>query len=275
MNSPYDDLPLGKATDYVDRYDPGQLRSISRTLGREALGLPAQSALPFAGEDVWNAYELSWLEPDGRPRVAVGRLRIPCESPSIVESKSLKLYLNSLNMTVFADVAQVRDTLIQDLTRCVGAPVGVEVLAPEQWPETSRPAKGICIDTVPLPGMGADGQGDNLLRQGGGLLEERIYSHLLRSRCPVTGQPDWASLEICYRGRAIDHSALLAYIVSYRNHQGFHEQCIERVFLDIMARCRPEALAVTGCFLRRGGIDINPRRCHNLPLEHWYRWTRQ
>lgn len=269
-------LPLGRTSVYADRYDASLLCGIPRASGRAPLGLDAAAVLPFSGDDVWNAYELSWLDAHGRPRVAVAQFVVPCNSPNIIESKSLKLYLNSLNMTSYPDPQRLAATLRADLSACAGAAVEVAVLDRSQWPATTAP-EGVCIDDVPLTGTLVYQPDPDLLRCGPAAttVDETLCSHLLRSRCPVTSQPDWASLVIAYHGQAIDRAGLLAYLVSYRDHQGFHEQCIERIFMDLMARCKPESLSVTGYFLRRGGIDINPRRSHNRALPPWRRWTRQ
>ena len=252
------ELPLGKCVDYDAPYDPGLLFPIARASGREQLGL--SMPLPFGGCDIWNAYELSWLDPSGKPQVAWGEFRIPANSLNIVESKSFKLYLNSFNQHRFDDVATVTSTLRRDLSACVGVPLDITVHLPEQWAglQCVEP-QGTCLDDLsvqiehyqPAPG---------LLRVGPDRVTRKVYSRLLRSRCPVTGQPDWATLQIEYTGREIDPAGLLAYIVSFRLHQDFHEHCVERIFCDVLTHCAPEQLTVFARYLRRGGLDINPYR---------------
>lgn len=253
------DSPLGKSVAYDSAYDPGLLFPLARAPGRAGLQLPAQVAMQ--GWDVWNAYELSWLEPSGKPRVAWAEFWIPADSPHIVESKSFKLYLNSLNQHCFAAPAELKAVLERDLTHCLGAALEVRLHLPDSWGGLAlqEPA-GQCIDETvvaieqyrPAPQL--------LRRLSETVVEERLFSRLLRSRCPVTGQPDWATVQIDYRGAAIDHAGLLAYIVSFREHQDFHEQCVERMFADILQRCAPQQLTVYARYLRRGGLDINPYR---------------
>ncbi len=253
--------PLGKATEYQSHYAPQLLFPISRQTKRDELGIAAD-ALPFVGEDLWNAYELSWLNPKGKPVVAVGSFRVPADSPNLVESKSFKLYLNSFNQTPFADPESVRSTLVKDLSAAAGSPVEA-VLAPlDQQPGASIAyPEGVlldhldiaCTDYQPAPHLLT--VNDQARRT-----EETLYSHLLKSNCLVTGQPDWAMVVIRYRGHPIDRAGLLRYIVSFRNHNEFHEQCVERIFTDILRRCQPESLAVSARYTRRGGLDINPCR---------------
>jgi 7-cyano-7-deazaguanine reductase len=245
--------PLGHATSYPDRYDPALLFPVSRGPQREALGLGA--ALPFTGADVWTAYEHTWLDGRGVPRIAMLSLEVPFDSPFIVESKSVKLYLGSFAQTRFDDEASVLATVGRDLSAAAGAPVQVSVL---------REAR-----IAPLAGDSIDGEDvsadryevdPSLLRAGGASVAESLRSDLFRSVCPVTGQPDYASVSIAYRGARIDRGALLRYLVSYRLHAGFHEHCAERIFVDIASRCGCEALTVHARFTRRGGLDINPFR---------------
>lgn len=252
------DIPLGKPTSYPDGYDASLLVPIERAPARRAMGLGDE--LPFQGEDVWNGYEFSWLTPGGLPRVACLRLTVDAGSPRIVESKSMKLYLNGYASTAFDGVDAVRASLTRDLGEGFGAPVAVAL----------RP-----LDTLPpladLPGASLDDQdgltvsdyqrNPDLLPAGrGAVVHETVHTHLFRSLCPVTGQPDWASILIRYQGPAMDRAALLRYLVSYRNHQAFHEATVEQIFLDLKLRCACEHLLVAGYFLRRGGLDINPYR---------------
>lgn len=253
--------PLGQPAHYCDTYNPDLLFPIARQIKRDELGLRSDR-LPFVGEDLWNAYELSWLNPRGKPVVALATFRVPAESPRLIESKSLKLYLNSLNQSAYPDAATVAALIRQDLSAAAGAPVAVElelldgrptrrILAPP--PGESLDALDIAIDTYqPCP--------EFLSTVSGEVREETLHSHLLKSNCLVTGQPDWGCLVVRYVGAPIDRAGLLRYICSFRQHNEFHEQCVERVFCDILARCRPSALAVWARYTRRGGLDINPFR---------------
>ncbi|HEX6734086.1 MAG TPA: NADPH-dependent 7-cyano-7-deazaguanine reductase QueF, partial [Azonexus sp.] len=222
--------PLGKPTEYRATYAPELLYPIPRQLKRDELGLDA-ATLPFVGEDLWNAYELSWLNPKGKPVVAVGILRVPADSPNLIESKSLKLYCNSLNQTVFADAAAVTATLTADLSAAAGVPVAVDV-----QPLGERPAAaigypdGVLLDDLDIACDAYQPAPQLLAVTDGPVVEETLYSHLLKSNCLVTGQPDWAMVVIRYRGRPLDRAGLLRYIVSFREHNEFHEQCVERIF---------------------------------------------
>jgi len=252
--------PLGKPTEYHADYAPELLFPIPRQLKRDELGIAADS-LPFVGVDVWNAYEVSWLNPKGKPVVALARFQVPADSPSLIESKSFKLYLNSFNQTAFADTASVEATLLRDLSAAAGAPVSalIEVLGQQPQVETGYPT-GELLDDLDIE-CTAYQPAPELLRTGDGpVVEETLYSHLLKSNCLVTGQPDWAMVVIRYRGRPIDRAGLLRYIVSFRGHNEFHEQCVERIYCDIQRRCAPDVLAVYARYTRRGGLDINPFR---------------
>ncbi len=253
--------PLGQTTEYISRYAPELLFPIARQELRQRLGIEAP--LPFVGVDIWTAYEVSWLLPGGKPAVALAEFQVPCESPYMVESKSFKLYLNSFNQTAFDGVEQVRDTLASDLSRVCGAAVQVQLqslqAAARQQPLSAL--AGACLDDIPLRVERYTPAAELLsLDDSGAVVEETLYSDLLKSNCPVTGQPDWASVQVHYRGAAIDRASLLRYIISFREHQDFHEHCVERMFMDIQARCRPESLAVYARYTRRGGLDINPFR---------------
>ncbi|MET0379344.1 MAG: NADPH-dependent 7-cyano-7-deazaguanine reductase QueF [Spongiibacteraceae bacterium] len=258
---------LGQSVDYDAGYDPDLLFAIPRAPGRQQLGLSGE--LPFDGCDIWNAYELSWLHPSGKPAVAWAELRVPALSPNIVESKSLKLYLNSLNQMRFDSAEAVAAAIRRDVSACVVADVEVHVRLPALWSAfpIEEPA-GDCLDELDIT-VAAYTPCPELLQLVSGpvsdqvsdqLVTRRWFSRLLRSRCPVTGQPDWGTICIDYRGREIDPAGLLAYIVSFRQHQDFHEHCVERVFCDIHQQCAPDALTVSARYLRRGGIDINPWR---------------
>lgn len=252
--------PLGKPTEYRADYAPELLYPIPRQLKRDELCITADT-LPFLGEDLWNAYELSWLNPRGKPMVAVGTLRVPADSPNLIESKSLKLYFNSLNQTAFADTAKVIATLTRDLSAAAGAPVAVDVQPLGDQPQAAIDyPQGVRLDDLDVSCEAYQPAPELLAVTDGPIVEETLYSHLLKSNCLVTGQPDWAMVVIRYRGRPIDRAALLRYIVSFRNHNEFHEQCVERIFCDITRQCGPEALAVHARYTRRGGLDINPFR---------------
>lgn len=247
--------PLGKSSDYVDHYDAGLLFAIARSEARQALAITAE--LPFCGEDIWNAYELSWLNSGGLPQVAIAEIRVPADSQCLVESKSLKLYLNGFANSRFASADEVQAVIERDLSELLESHVAVRLMSLGQaFAETPV---GQCIDQQVLE-IDCYQVNADLLQTGDEVCAERLYSNLLRSRCPVTGQPDWATLSIDYRGPRIDQESLLRYLVSFRNHQGFHEQLVEQIFVDLVARCAPRELTVYGRFTRRGGIDINPWR---------------
>lgn len=256
-----DTILLGKAVAASRHYSPSVLYPVARQPGREALGVTA-TALPFFGVDVWHGYELSWLDARGKPVVGLGRFSVPCDSPNIVESKSFKLYLNSLNYTRFETAALLIQVLERDLGAVAGAPVGVEIMALDRAP-TMMPVvlDGILLDEIPLEVERFE-YDPALLRLAtmSATVEERLVSHLFRSNCPVTGQPDWASMRISYRGQAVDRASVLAYLLSFRDHQEFHEQCVERIFTDFRRYLAPAALCVEAFFTRRGGLDINPVR---------------
>ena len=261
--------PLGKATEYPSHYVPELLYPIPRQLKRSELGI-ADAALPFVGEDLWNAYELSWLNAKGKPVVAVGTFRVPATSPNLIESKSFKLYLNSFNQTAFASLEAVSAAMMRDLSAAAGAPVAVALEPLSQRPQAAIGIpEGSLLDELDITCDRYQPAPELLATLPGGPVEETLYSHLLKSNCLVTGQPDWAMVVIRYRGAPIDRAGLLRYIVSFRNHNEFHEQCVERIFTDIQQRCRPGALAVHARYTRRGGLDINPFRssdeCYGQP----------
>ena len=282
MNSPQHS-PLGQATVYLDQYDASLLFPIARAAKRVELGL--KGALPFLGADMWTAFELSWLNLRGKPQVALARFTVPCESPNIIESKSFKLYLNSFNNTRFVDADAVKARLRTDLSEAVwrdvekkaasdaaasvpGAPaiappsIGVTVLLPELFDrEPVYELDGLSLDRLDID-CSHDTPAPELLRvvPGESPVSEVLVSNLLKSNCPVTGQPDWASVQIRYSGAPLDQERLLQYLVSFRNHNEFHEQCVERIFMDIWTRCQPTRLAVYARYTRRGGLDINPFR---------------
>lgn len=250
--------PLGKTAAYRNTYAPELLFPVPRAAKRAEIGVG--DSLPFEGEDVWNAYEISWLNPRGKPVVAIGVFRVPATSPSLIESKSLKLYLNSFNGTILTGVDEARERMVLDLSAAAGGDVGVELFKLDEVRRETATLAGECIDEIDVSITEYEPAPENLGTTGTDEVTETLVSHLLKSNCLVTGQPDWATLYIRYRGRPIDRAGLLRYVVSFREHNEFHEQCVERVFVDVMARCRPSALAVWARYTRRGGLDINPFR---------------
>ena len=253
--------PLGKSSEYVSTYTPSLLFPIPRAAKWAELGLSADT-LPYKGVDFWNCFELSWLLPSGKPVVAIGEFSIPADSPNIVESKSFKLYLNSLNQTPFTDRQSLEATLREDLSAAAGKPVGVRIRSlGEVEAEGVVALPGVCIDELDISVSSYEHPRPELLRcDASRVIEESVHSHLLKSNCPVTSQPDWGSVVVEYRGAALDHASLLAYLVSFRQHSDFHEQCVERIFLDLQRLLAPEKLTVYARYVRRGGLDINPYR---------------
>lgn len=262
--------PLGKSSEYIDTYTPSLLFPIPRAGKWAELGLTAQS-LPYRGVDVWNCYELSWLLPSGKPVVAIAEFVIPADSPNIIESKSFKLYLNSLNQTVFANRDVLRDTLVADLSAAAGKPVGVRLRGLSEITDDGVvELPGLCVDELDIQVEGYAHPRPELLRcDRSRVIEESLHSHLLKSNCPVTRQPDWGSVAVEYRGAALDPASFLAYLVSFRQHSDFHEQCVERIFMDLKALLEPERLTVYARYVRRGGLDINPyRSTEDRPVEN-------
>jgi 7-cyano-7-deazaguanine reductase len=271
MNTP-EHSQLGKASAYVDQYDASLLFPLPRETKRQEIGI--RGSLPFLGADLWTAFELSWLNLKGKPQVALAHITIPCESTHIVESKSFKLYLNSFNNSRFATVDVVRDHIRDDVSAAIwhGGPVrsmaGVRLLTHELFDrEPVHELDGLCIDRLdvecelyqPAPQLLSAALNEQPV-------EETLMSRLLKSNCLVTGQPDWGSVQIRYSGPQIDQAGLLQYIVSFRNHNEFHEQCVERIYMDILQRCQPAKLSVYARYTRRGGLDINPWRTSHPQL---------
>lgn len=258
--------PLGRQTDYVSVYAPHLLFPISRVESRELLGI--DDTLPFYGVDIWTGYELSWLDLLGKPVVAVGEFFIPCNSEFIVESKSFKLYLNSLNQTRFENADEVEALIAKDLSATTNAEVQVKLVPLTASLRTKTHLSGIIevcgelLDELEVS-INTYHPAPELLTTEAGIVEECLVSHLLKTNCPVTGQPDWASIVIRYKGKKIQRENLLRYIVSFREHQDFHEHCVERIFSDIARICKPDALTVYARYTRRGGLDINPFRSSN------------
>ncbi|MBA1202059.1 NADPH-dependent 7-cyano-7-deazaguanine reductase QueF [Pseudomonas capeferrum] len=253
--------PLGKASEYIATYTPSLLFPIPRTAKWAELGVTAQT-LPWQGVDYWNCFELSWLLPSGKPVVAIGEFAIPADSPNIIESKSFKLYLNSLNQTPFESRQALQDCLVKDLSAAAGRPVAVRIRSlAEVEVQGIAPLPGRCIDELDVSVSNYERPQPELLRRDATrVIEETLHSHLLKSNCPVTGQPDWGSVVVQYRGAALDPASLLAYLVSFRQHADFHEQCVERIYLDLKRLLDPEHLTVYARYVRRGGLDINPYR---------------
>ena len=281
MNTP-EQSQLGKASAYVDQYDASLLFPIPRAGKRAEIGVA--SSPPFFGADLWTAFELSWLNPRGKPQVALAHITVPSESPNIIESKSFKLYLNSFNNTQFADAAEVQSRLRADLSEAAwrGAAqpsvVGVKLLLPEMFDrEPVHELDGLSLDRLDIECTRYTPAPD-LLRADTdeSPVDEVLTSNLLKSNCLVTGQPDWGSVQIRYSGPQIDQEGLLQYLVSFRNHNEFHEQCVERIFMDIWTRCQPTQLTVYARYTRRGGLDINPfRTSHPGTLPPNIRMARQ
>ncbi|QKJ88469.1 NADPH-dependent 7-cyano-7-deazaguanine reductase [Paramixta manurensis] len=256
-------LSLGKPTAYHDHYDASLLQAVPRSMNREPLGLYPDN-LPFHGADIWTLYELSWLNAKGVPQVAVGEVILQANSINLIESKSFKLYLNSFNQTKFADWGQVRQTLERDLSACAQGEVSVALFRLQEV--EGQPIghfDGYCIDEQDIEIERYQFNADYLANATHtDRVEETLVSHLLKSNCLITHQPDWGSVQIRYRGPRISREALLRYLVSFRHHNEFHEQCVERIFNDLMHYCQPEYLAVYARYTRRGGLDINPWRAN-------------
>ena len=265
MNTP-EQSQLGKSSTYVDQYDAALLYPIARRPKRDEIGLPV--TLPFFGADLWTAYELGWLNPRGKPQLAIARITVPAESTHIVESKSVKLYLNSFNNSVFADATAVQTRLREDLSAAIWpggnimSSVGVQLVLPQDFDkEPVHELDGLNLDRLDLECSHYQPAPELLTAQFNEVpVTETLASQLLKSNCLVTGQPDWGSVRISYTGPQIDQAGLLQYIVSFRNHNEFHEQCVERIFMDIWRRCKPSKLEVYARYTRRGGVDINPWR---------------
>lgn len=259
MNTPHDST-LGRETPWPTTYDPSLLFPIARAPARSELALGA--ALPFTGVDVWNAYELSWLGPDGKPRIALARFDVPAESPNLIESKSFKLYLGSFAAATMPDAAALQACLERDLAVVAAAPVTVVLTTPGEFATLRiETLSGECIDNTPVTITDYGPPQAAYLRADAACpVSETLVSRLFKSNCPVTGQPDWASVQVAYAGPRIDRAGLLRYLISFREHTGFHEQCVEQIFCDLQARCQPSTLTVYARYTRRGGLDINPWR---------------
>jgi 7-cyano-7-deazaguanine reductase len=270
---------LGQQSAYPNQYDPNLLFPIARSDNRSTLGLNLQSTPPFFGVDIWNAYELAWLNLKGKPQIALAEFIIPADSPNMIESKSFKLYLNSLNNTRFEDENQLRERLIADLSTAAGSKITTKINPTEAIAKKGmQEMGGVLLDRLDIeidPHIPAD---PHLLgvNEDFGPIEQCLVSHLLKSNCPVTGQPDWASVQIRYQGRPILEEGLLRYLIGFRQLGEFHEHCVETIFSDIKRYCKPDKLSVYARYTRRGGLDINPFRTdHNAPWPENTRHSRQ
>ena len=254
------DSPLGKAATYQTQYDPSLLFAMPRAPKRAELNI--SGSLPFFGMDVWNAYEVSWLNLRGKPQVAVASWQVPADSPNIIESKSLKLYFNAFNQSRLAGSDALLELLRADLSAGFGAPIQIQLTLSDSF-HTLKMGEldGLLLDRLDIE-VDRYAPDPSLLKadHSAALVEEKLVSHLLKSNCLVTGQPDWGSVQIHYVGAAIDQEGLLKYLIGFREHNEFHEQCVERIFVDILRQCQPQKLMVTARYTRRGGIDINPWR---------------
>ena len=259
-NTRLSQLTLGKSTDYADSYAPELLQAVPRSFNRQELGLNDEQ--PFYGCDVWHAYELSWLNDRGKPQVALARLIVPVESPNIVESKSLKLYFNSFNQTKISSQQSLEEMMLNDISQTVGSPIKIEIISPSAN-DFLKPVSltGDCIDDLDIDINDYSPNPELLkLEKASQYVTESLHSHLLKSNCLITNQPDWASVVIAYEGKQVDRESLLQYLVAFRQHNEFHEHCVERIFMDILRQCQPKTLSVHAMYTRRGGIDINPFR---------------
>ena len=259
-------LQLGKVSTYSNQYDATLLQGVPRSLNRDELSLD-QENLPFVGYDLWNLYELSWLNAKGKPIVATGQIQVPFDSDNLIESKSFKLYLNSLNQTQFNSPEDVKRTLEKDLTRCAKKKVMVSLQTDlENFLDKLGSFDGTCIDHLDIQ-IDSYQFSSAFLEDisGSEIVTETLYSHLLKSNCLITNQPDWGSIAISYTGKKLDQEKLLRYLISFREHNEFHEQCVERIYCDLMKFAEIETLCVDARYTRRGGLDINPlRRTHSF-----------
>ncbi len=259
--------PLGKSSAYVSEYDPAQLCPFPRQLKRDEIGVLTE--LPFSGADLWNAYELSWLNRKGLPQVAMARFSFACESPYLIESKSFKLYLNSFNQTILESRAELQRRLVEDLSAASGVAVEVELLLLSEAEPLLLSLPGDSLDELDIQIDSYRLQPEGLSADSRIQVSELLHSNLLKSNCLVTNQPDWGTVLIEYRGAKIDREVLLRYLVSFRQHNEFHEQCVERIFVDLQRYCQPQQLSVQAWYTRRGGLDINPFRtnCGQKPRQ--------
>ena len=269
----------GQATQYPDQYDPSLLFPIPRSENRLKLNIKPNQVLPFVGTDIWNAFELSWLNPKGKPQIALAEFQVPADSPNMIESKSFKLYLNSLNNARFEDEEALRETMIADLSAVAGSKISTRILSPEIAAKKGiQEMSGVLMDRldIEIDPQEISDPAMLVVNESFGPIEQCLVSHLLKSNCPVTGQPDWASVEIRYQGRPILEEGLLRYLIGFRQQGEFHEHCVETIFCDIKRQCKPEKLSVYARYTRRGGLDINPFRTdYNAPWPDNTRHARQ
>lgn len=266
-------LSLGKATEYREIYTPGLLQAVPRSMNRVELNLTTN--LPFSGTDRWNGYELSWLNPKGKPEVAIMRCEVPATSPNLIESKSFKLYLNSFNQSHFNSFKSVTEALTKDLSQCAGEEVKVMIFKAAEFSQMQiKSFDSVSIDDLDIEVKEYQLNPSNLTTSSE-FVEETLSSDLLKSNCLITNQPDWGSVCIRYQGRQINHEGLLRYLISFRQHNEFHEQCVERIFCDIMTNCKPNKLTVYARYTRRGGLDINPFRSNFEKIYNEVRLARQ
>ncbi|PHR64883.1 NADPH-dependent 7-cyano-7-deazaguanine reductase QueF [Pseudidiomarina marina] len=269
-------LNLGQPTQYPTHYDASLLQAVPRQLNRTPIGLEEGASLPFHGDDIWHGYELSWLNSLGVPQVAIAEFRVPCTSSNLIESKSFKLYLNSFNESRWNSWAEVQEQLAIDLSNCAGTSVAVRLDTLQQAQRMAfGDLPGHCIDEQSIEIDCYDYNPELLQLSSNNTVSETLHSHLLKSNCLITNQPDWGSVLIRYHGPAIDHAALLRYIISFRHHNEFHEQCVERLYMDIKSRLKPSQLTVYARYTRRGGLDINPFRSDFEPTPQSVRLSRQ
>ena len=271
-HNPLGHLTLGQVTEYSSQYQPSLLQAVPRALNRVPIGIE-DHALPFRGEDVWTGYEISWLNPQGLPQVAIGVFSVPATSSNLIESKSFKLYLNSFNQTRFANWSQVQQLMAADLSATAGAPVTVSLYKldafAEQFPVQQLVGENIDDQDVQIDSYVYDAS--LLQTHHDARVSETLTSDLLKSNCLITNQPDWGSIRITYEGPQIERASLLRYLVSFRSHNEFHEQCVERIFQDLRRMCHCETLTVGARYTRRGGLDINPIRSN---IENYQRSSR-
>ena len=266
-------LSLGKVSQYTETYSPELLQGVPRSLNRQELTLTA--TLPFTGADRWNGYELSWLNLKGKPQIAILRCEVPYNSPNLIESKSFKLYLNSFNQSNIASIDKVKELITKDLSHCAGLGVNVQLFSPGAFGSLQLASlEAECIDDIDIQ-IGDYHLQPQILKVGEVDTNETLCSHLLKSNCLITNQPDWGSVLIRYQGKQIDKESLLRYLISFRQHNEFHEQCVERIFCDIMHYCQPQQLTVYARYTRRGGLDINPFRSNFESIYPEQRLARQ
>ncbi|STO53962.1 7-cyano-7-deazaguanine reductase [Canicola haemoglobinophilus] len=269
-------LKLGQKTEYASNYDRTLLQAVPRKLNRNDLGITENQPFTF-GADIWTAYEISWLNLKGVPQVAIADVEIDYQSENLIESKSFKLYLNSFNQSRFKNLQEVEQILQQDLTQCAQGQVKVRLNSLQHYAQQSiATLQGECIDEQDIEIQSYEFN-PNLLENCTSTqwVEETLVSHLLKSNCLITNQPDWGTVQIHYVGSQINREKLLRYLISFRQHNEFHEQCVERIFCDLMRFAQPEKLSVYARYTRRGGLDINPFRSNFEPTPLNQRLARQ